>query len=246
MAEASNKGVGGWIVAGIVAAALAGGAVFLQREEQTPETPDDTLGFFNPAKAVESARIVIECEKPSTLSDGLPIKIVALADADVDTHPGRTERLTQASGGAALYVGPEKFNDNWKGKLKTGEVEREPAQFGHADADAPGFARYTFRVPEDAAYEIWLRAFWVDDCGNSVDLALNDGPLMNITDSNVGRWTWRRLDTAERTARLFPLEAGRDHTLTLCNREDDCYLDQILIRRHGDGAADPVGPQRAD
>lgn len=240
----------GWIFSvAITAALVVWAARWYAGEEKQPGNTHESgarLGVFVPDEAEEAyAQVVLALANPENVGDTPPVRVMRLAGTD-ELSEKDIQRLSGARDGAALYIGPEKFNDTWKEKLDAGQVTRDPAQFGHPDATYPGFARYTFEVPETRDYELWIRAFWVDDCGNSVDLSVDDGPLWSMNDSNVGRWTWRRLETPERTPRRFRLDAGRSHTVVLCNREDDCYLEQLMLRDADAGAPDPVDPRSKD
>lgn len=240
-------GRGPWLVLLLVA---AGAAAYVATRSRAPRVDDGEStvmgsGFVQMDPGAVP-RVVVEAESPVAVSDPLPaspVRVLRIDQPDGLSDADRARLIAAGGSGGALYIGPEKFNDTWKGNLDAGKVTKDDKQFGHPDASIPGFARYTFRVPETGSYALWVRAFWVDDCGNSVGVAVNDGPLFPLTDSNVGRWTWRRLENAERAARPFALDAGRDHTLTLVNREDDCYIDQVMFRVIAPGLPVPTGPE---
>lgn len=132
------------------------------------------------------------------------------------------EDVDGASHGRCCYLGPEKVNesDAIRGKRK-----------GIPEALHPGFARYSIRVPTAEEYVIWVRTRWSDDCGDSLDVALNGKYVGTIT-GNAGRdrprWRWYRVGAgiAETAIHLAP---DQDHSLTLCNREDELHFDQILL-----------------
>jgi len=132
------------------------------------------------------------------------------------------------AGGASkqkcCYIGPEKWNDRWK----KGQVEGEFRK-GHEEARNPGFVRLVFEVPATADYVLWLRAYWVDDCGNSVDISIDGSRPGGLTGSTYGKWLWQPLRSIENDAVRLHLEQGKKHTLVICNREDDLYFDQILL-----------------
>lgn len=148
-----------------------------------------------------------------------------------------------ASNEKSCYVGPEKWNEKWK----SGQVKEECVK-GHPSASTPGFARYEFDVKNEGNYEVWLRAYWVDDCGNSVTVIFGDPesdeyqsrPLSVIGGTTYGSWTWNRLNNSELDAQKVRLKTGKN-TLTICNREDDLYIDQILIRSADKKWPDPTG-----
>ncbi len=238
-----KSGAATWAVAAVVVAALVGFAVYRQREAADGDGAGKNggLGHFGLVDDHDAAQVAIDLAAPAEISPAPPMRVLRL-DAGEALDARDVERLADTGGGAALYVGPEKFNDNWKENVAAGKVTRDESSFGHPDAEYPGFARYAFRVPETGAYELWLLKYWVDDCGNSVDVAIDGAPPATLTDMIVGRWAWLRLNNADGSARRFTLDAGRDHALTLANREDDCYLETVLLRDADAGLPDPVAP----
>jgi len=149
------------------------------------------------------------------------------------------ERTPAGASGKCLYVGPEKWNDNYQ----KGEIKVETRK-GHEAAQYPGYARYEFEVPSTGDYTLWVRAFWVDDCGDSIEVSINGAAPKRLGGSTHGMWTWNRLSLSEGGPVLLRLEAGKTHTLVICNREDDLYLDQILLRGADRHWPDPVGIEK--
>lgn len=142
-----------------------------------------------------------------------------------------------ASGGKCVYLGPEKVNE----KPETRKFKR-----GHPQAKHPGFVRYKFTVPWTGKYALWLRAFWVDDCGDSVLISINDSAPQTISGSTYGRWLWNCFKTGTGEPAWLQLEKGKTYTLTICNREDDLYLDQIMLRSGDRSWPDPLGIEKND
>ena len=189
-----------------------------------PADPDEGKGtglsIVRPGAGAKVARVVLDTAGAVELAT--PFQVTS---AEVG-NPKITDEVPM------LYVGPEKFNDNWRARVDAGDAEAKALAKGHAEADYPGFAKYDFTVAEAGKYNLWVRAFWVDKCGNSVAVSLDGGPPLAITDSNFGRWLWTALSGMN--AKLVELDlAAGPHTLTLINREDDCYIDQVLLQRVG-------------
>ena len=214
------------------------------------DLPQTGSGFIRVAGGPVS-QALIKLDMPDALSppcpvEGMgPMRVIRMGDAE-NLPIGAEAILSGASGEGLLYVGPEKYNDRWAETAEKEEGHRAAYAdfFAHNDSPYPGFAQYAFQAPAAGEYEIWLRVYWVDDCGNSVSLSIDDGPLHVATHSTVGEWMWMRLMTGERRPRLFTLEEG-EHRLVLHNREDDCYLDRVLLRDARARAPAPVGPMNA-
>ncbi|MCW8132672.1 MAG: hypothetical protein KIS92_20160 [Planctomycetota bacterium] len=107
-----------------------------------------------------------------------------------------------------------------------------PLGAGKPPEAAEGRARYALAVEHAGAYRLWIRAWWIDGCSNSVAASF-DGrapePIGN--DGTYGRWHWvkgPRLDLA----------AGA-HELLLLHREDGIELDQLALC--DDEAFEPEG-----
>lgn len=144
--------------------------------------------------------------------------------------------LNGASGGKCVYIGPEKWNEKWKNKQVEGVYKK-----GHEEAEHPGYACYRFSVPATGDYVLWLRAFWVDKCANSVAISINGSSPALLPDSNYGRWVWTPFKNIEGELIKIRLEKGKTQSLTICNREDDVYFDQILLRDASEKWPEPTG-----
>lgn len=143
------------------------------------------------------------------------------------------DNVEGASGGRACYLGPEKINES---------PEIADYAKGFPGALHPGYARLKFSVPRSGNYKVWVRARWSDDCGDSLDVAVNGNYLGTIM-GNAGRgepvWHWYSVG-AGRNARSVHLEENKGHTISICNREDDLHFDQILII-DAESRLEPVG-----
>jgi hypothetical protein len=126
-----------------------------------------------------------------------------------------------ASKDKCCYIGPEKINE---------KKEVKKYKKGFASAYHPGFAKLKFRCENTANYCIWARVMWSDDCGDSLDIAVN-GKFLGTVQGNSAKyspkWIWLRAGGAYPLSKRF--EAGKDYTIELCNREDDLYFDQVLL-----------------
>ena len=92
-----------------------------------------------------------------------------------------------------------------------------PADAGNEDG------RADYRLPElaPAAYRVWLRAFWLDGCGNSVGCAAGEHQMV-FTDGIFDKWHWLTVPK--------PVEhPGGDLYLSLIAREAGIMIDQILL-----------------
>lgn len=140
-----------------------------------------------------------------------------------------------ASGGRAFYLGPEKVNE---------QPETRQYRKGYPGAPHPGYARWRFETPQTANYRVWVRVRWSDDCGDSLDVAVNGrflGTVQGNADKDNPRWMWLPVGTVDQPLTVH-LPAETAHTLTLANREDDLHFDQVLLVEAGN-AIQPVGVQ---
>lgn len=85
-----------------------------------------------------------------------------------------------------------------------------------------GDARYACQVTAAADFILWIRVWWLDSCGNSLTVVLDDGkPFAFGQDGTYKSWHWVR-------GMKVYLPAGR-HALKIENREDGVKIDQILL-----------------
>lgn len=193
----------------------------LGTKDKEPELPAaDDGGEIRILESGPAARILLEQEADARVEP--PVRVVM----DV---PG-------ASGGRCFYLGPEKVNEL---------PETRQYQKGYPEATHPGFARWSFRSPQTANYRIWVRVRWSDDCGDSLDVAVNGafiGTVQGNADPDEPRWIWLSLGSRNLPLTVH-LPADKEHTLTLANREDDLHFDQVLLVEES-SPFEPVGVQK--
>lgn len=156
-------------------------------------------------------KVVIEAEEPTTIEDKHTDGTLVMA---VKTQKQGT---------------PISFIDIPDGFIKTCGLEEKKGA-----GKLPGKASYVFEVPRDDTYYIFLRAQWMDDCGNSIWAYIDDQPWYSIEDQlglnpaqKTYSWAWHPL-FLEGTLKGFKLKAGK-HTLWINVREDGPKLDQFVI-----------------
>ena len=89
-----------------------------------------------------------------------------------------------------------------------------------------GDATCAFLVPKGGTYALWCRVWWLDECGNSFTMTIDDGkPFTFGQDGTYKEWHWVKAPPA---FRKISLKEGR-HTLRIQNREDGARLDQIVL-----------------
>jgi hypothetical protein len=104
---------------------------------------------------------------------------------------------------------------------------------GAASAGGTGRAALPFSAPASGMYSLWLRCRWMDSCGNSLSVSLDDSSPQTVGQDGVyGVWHWIR-------AGQIDLPSG-DHRLTLAEREDGIEVDQALLTT--DAGFTPSGP----
>ena len=88
--------------------------------------------------------------------------------------------------------------------------------------DMGGEAVYRFEIKAGGMFVLWVRAWWMDGCGNSLTLMLDNGrPFVFGEDGTFKSWHWVRGMKAD-------LKPGR-HELKIQNREDGIKIDQVLL-----------------
>ncbi|MBI3831961.1 MAG: hypothetical protein HY291_20735 [Planctomycetes bacterium] len=89
--------------------------------------------------------------------------------------------------------------------------------------DVPeGSAVFPLKIEHPGRYRLWVRAWWIDGCSNSVAASFDGGPEELVgNDGTYAAWHWVRGPLAE-------LSAG-SHALKLLHREDGIELDQLLL-----------------
>lgn len=221
-----------WIGAIVVVIALV--IVFIQLPITHPAVlpPDgngDGAGANGGFTIVESTgagrRVLLEDEDAKAVEAPF-----ALTEAGGEVAAG-------ASGGKCFYLGPEKVNES---------PEMAQLKKGHPQAKHPGYVSYEFTVPATDEYALWLRAWWADDCGDSVSISLNGSPPRTLGGGRYRAWGWVLFRTGSGQAARIRLQEGETHTLTVINREDDLYIDQILLLGTDRPWPDPSGIETKD
>lgn len=101
-----------------------------------------------------------------------------------------------------------------------------PQGKGNPPKVTTGVATVDFAVKQSRAFLLWCRVWWIDECGNSLTVVLDDGrPFVFGQDGTYKTWHWVR---APVRLKQLNLDAGK-HTLKVLNREDGVRIDQILL-----------------
>lgn len=96
--------------------------------------------------------------------------------------------------------------------------------------DCGGTVKVTFTVATAGNYIFWGRAKWLDDCGDSFYVQINNGQKRVFGEQGTeGQWKWFRLTGAK-----FNLSAG-SHTLYIHGREDGALLDKVILLHESNG-----------
>ncbi|MGH7143922.1 MAG: hypothetical protein ACREJ2_07255 [Planctomycetota bacterium] len=102
---------------------------------------------------------------------------------------------------------------------------------GQKDYAFPGTVQYKFTLPKDDHYVPFVHADFQDDCGNSIFIQIDQGPIYRVEyavakEFNTEyKWT---CPMSEGNPVSYTLAAG-PHTLTILNREDGLKIDEILV-----------------
>ena len=90
-----------------------------------------------------------------------------------------------------------------------------------------GTGKFTFRLRTAGRYQLWLRIWQDDKCGNSAGIAIDGRALGNFSDYTdvFDRWRWV---SAHREYDSVFLEAGR-HALTVRAIEDAVFIDKYAL-----------------
>ncbi len=97
---------------------------------------------------------------------------------------------------------------------------------GYPPKMTSGMASFTFTVESEGDYYLWCRSWWLDECGNSFLINIDEAkPFIFGEDSTFKTWHWVK---APARLKQLTLTKGK-HVLTFRNREDGVYLNQILL-----------------
>lgn len=156
------------------------------------------LAVVGPASA--DAVICLEAESAEAVD--APMVVI---DAGAPAEGAMTPVAADASGGAYLEVAQGQGNPP---KVTTGQ------------------ARLRFTVSEAGTYMLWCRVWWLDECGNSFSVQIDDTrPFTFGQDATYKTWHWVKSPSR---LRQLKLDAG-EHTMVLGNREDGMRIDQVLL-----------------
>jgi hypothetical protein len=86
-----------------------------------------------------------------------------------------------------------------------------------------GLAEFVFRVHRPAMVAIYVHCMYSDDCGNSLECAIDGGPTAYVGNAQqYGTWLW------DHSHRLFSVGPGL-HRLTLRTLEDGVLFDKVVV-----------------
>ena len=93
-----------------------------------------------------------------------------------------------------------------------------------------GTVKVTFTVATSGNYIFWGRAKWLDDCGDSFYVQIDEGQKRVFGEHGTeGQWKWFKLTGAK-----FNMSAGT-HTLYIHGREDGALLDKVILLHESNG-----------
>ena len=164
-----------------------------------------------------------------------------------------------ASGGKAIEIpeNPDATELNPKSKTADGkpaEWEKvSKGEFAGQPLYPNGIARIPFTIKEDGEYVLWMRAYWLHGCANSLYFMIDpqkdpvdkdgngtyDDEIIPTAFDGGGTykiWHWVQYGAhgQNKKPETFKLSAGQ-HTIVIYNREDGIRLDQILFAGYSEG-----------
>ena len=99
-----------------------------------------------------------------------------------------------------------------------------------------GWATFSFNIPRAGEYVIWGRINGRDGYSNSFFVSVDGAPniIWDVTKNN--RWEWDRVSDRGKGTTNYPaidpltffFQPG-EHTITICNREKETLLDQLIV-----------------
>jgi len=178
-----------------------------------PEPPavQGKLPLVLKPEIIRTAKVVLECERPTRLEEKAP-------DGTVVMRTGKANL-----GEPIEYL---EIPDGW---IKTCGLEDRKGGGG----SLPGKATYEFELPRADDYYVFIRAKWLDSCGNSVYVRLDDESYQTMEDTlgqlseDNYQWAWHPVQELGQL-RPFHLGAGQ-HVLELNTREDGPAFDKVLV-----------------
>ena len=172
----------------------------------------DPAHAINKLEVQSPFKVVLECENPTRLEDKDPKtgKVVLKIGKIMVGEP----------------LGYLECPDGWIKTCGLDDLKGKPGAL-------PGKAFYDFNVAEATDAYIFIRAKWMDSCGNSVYVRIDHGDYVMVKDtegevsSNVYQWAWHMV-AIKAHAQKFSLTPGQ-HTLELAVREDGPLFDKVLL-----------------
>ena len=160
--------------------------------------------------------IILEAEN-ATLEPPMVIKR--------DEAPPNMSEDSYASGGKYVNL-PDTPQDDDSEEKQVPEEEKK------------GKIIFNLAIKETDKYRLWARVYWLDGCGNSFGVVMNNGPMITLGDDGTHKsWQWVNIKGKDGQFRLTKGE----HTLEFRNTEDGASLDQILLTTDLDEQAQPQG-----
>ena len=210
------------LVAGILAVVIFAGKKSTDTAAASSTTLPNTPANTDPAKASKGIeiqapeKVVIESEKPYKLEDKDP----------------KTGQIVMKIGKIMMgqEIGYLEIPDGW---IKTCGYDDQKDKAG----TLPGKATYEFETSRADDFYIFIRAKWLDSCGNSVYLKIDKGDYVAVEDNegevgnNVFQWAWHPV-AIKALPKVFHLEKGK-HTLILATKEDGPLFDKVLVTTDG-------------
>ena len=135
----------------------------------------------------------------------------------------KEEKATDVSGKG--YIEVLRTNTQSQANLQSNRVTNVQT---NASKKTKGHAVYNFEVAEDGEYSLWCRVWWLDRCGNSLTVIIDDGkPFTFGQDGTYKFWHWVKNPPK---IKQLNLKKGK-HKLQVKRREDGIKLDQILFTK---------------
>ena len=147
-------------------------------------------------------------------------------------------RLDPLFGGLAGYSG-----SGWIRCLEGGGGNDEWAAGASGCIDV-GEVEYPIVVPRDDLYRLWIRAWWMDKCGNSLRVWIDHQASRVFSDDDGARTGYREWHWV-RDRQPVHLTAG-PHRIHFQVREDGIRIDSLALLPEGQKPAGPAVPANLD
>jgi len=110
-----------------------------------------------------------------------------------------------------------------KADAPTGNTPTAPPKGDCLTSPKKGSASITIHIPEDGRYYLWGRAWWMDECRNSITIVVDKKPGFTFGDDRTFKcWHWVK------ALNRLKLSKGK-HTFQLKQREPGVKIDQLLL-----------------